>query len=278
MELSPQTSDKLCYSPPEDSDTGEAQDYLIFFMPGNPGLIRYYEPFLSRLHAMLEKSSTSESARFHICGHSFKGFEISSRAKLPSYPLGLEQQIQYQEDLLYHHVRSHNKLNRRMPKVILMGHSVGAYVLLELIKRHQARINGCDEDEDFDLIGAILLFPTITHIAESQLGRFARVSGHASSRSFDNTGRSGSLIQFQVVLKIPYFPIIIGSLARSLKYLMPKRALEGLIHFATKFPDYAAKTSAAFLTSPMGVRQALSVRHILFLCIAIQAADFVAGT
>lgn len=49
-----------------------------------------------------------------------------------------------------------------------MGHSVGCYMLLELIQQHRGKIEG--GEEDFDLIGGILLFPTITDIAESPLG------------------------------------------------------------------------------------------------------------
>jgi hypothetical protein len=55
-----------------------------------------------------------------------------------------------------------------------MGHSVGAYILLELIRQHRMRID--EGEEDFDLIGGILLFPTITHIAQSPLGMIYNVS------------------------------------------------------------------------------------------------------
>ena len=165
-------SDKLCYEPSTISTDGRCQDYLIFFMPGNPGLIYYYEPFLSTLHALLSTSSATDSSNFHICGHSHRGFESAQDGKEPDPPkdpLGLEEQIKFQEQLLYNHIRSHRKCTGSSPKVILMGHSVGCYILLELIQRHRDKIEE-EGDGDFDLIGGILLFPTITHIAKSRLG------------------------------------------------------------------------------------------------------------
>ena len=167
-------SDKICYEPSRDS-SGDEQDYLIFFLTGNPGLISYYQPFLSKLHDLLVSSSSTSSARFHICGHSLKGFEFTRNGQAPQTPLGLKDQIRYQEDLLYNHVKAHRERTGNTPKVILMGHSVGAYILLEIIRHHEVKITE-DHYEDFDLIGGILLFPTITHIAKSPLGMVASVS------------------------------------------------------------------------------------------------------
>ena len=170
--FSSEKNDKICYEPSTDSTDATSQDYLIYFMPGNPGLIRYYQPFLSKLHTLLSNSSTTQSARFHICGHSHRGFEYARHGKkstIPNYPLGLEEQIEAQEHLLYNHIRSHRERTDNIPKVILMGHSVGCYMLLELIRRHRHKIED-EGEEDFDLIGGILLFPTIMHLAQSPLG------------------------------------------------------------------------------------------------------------
>ena len=175
---SEEEDDKICYEPSTDSIDGESQDYLIYFLPGNPGLIRYYQPFIHKLYTLLSSCSTTESARFHICGHSHGGFETAHHGKKVE-PLGLGQQIKDQEQLLYNHIKSHRNRTGRNPKVILMGHSVGCYMLLELIQQHRDKIQELidqhgdkieEGEEDFDLIGGILLFPTITHIAKSPLG------------------------------------------------------------------------------------------------------------
>lgn len=175
---SEQENDKICYEPSTDSSDAKSQDYLIYFLPGNPGLIRYYQPFLLKLYTLLSTCSTTESSRFHICGHSHSGFETAPHGRKLE-PLGLGQQIKDQEQLLYNHIKSHRNRTGQNPKVILMGHSVGCYMLLELIQQHRDKIQELinqhgDEieegDEDFDLIGGILLFPTITDIAKSPLG------------------------------------------------------------------------------------------------------------
>ena len=94
-----------------------------------------------------------------------------------SGPIGLKATIQNVEDLIYQQIELHRKGNpskETLPKVILIGHSVGAYILLEIIRQHKKRIDQGDEG-DFDLIGGILLFPTIVNIAKSPLGLFVSV-------------------------------------------------------------------------------------------------------
>ena len=225
-------SDKICYQTSVAANFQDVQEYLIFFLSGNPGVISYYEPFLAHLRDLLE-SSTTEAAQFHICGHSFKGFELSSDAKTPGQPLGLEEQIEHQERILAHHVKNLQIPNKKNPKVILIGHSVGAYMLLGMIQRHWSMVAENDVD-DFDLIGGILLFPTIENIAQSPMGRIAKVG-----------------------LGLPGFAGIIGAFSRGLAYVMPSRILKGLVKLVTRFPDYAVNTTTALLGSPMGVRQLL---------------------
>lgn len=48
-------------------------------------------------------------------------------------------------------------------KVILIGHSVGAYMAMEILNRHR--------DQSFDIIGGIMLFPTLMDIAASPSGQ-----------------------------------------------------------------------------------------------------------
>ena len=167
-----ETRTRLYYSPSPGKSRDKSQDYLIFHIPGNPGLIPYYDPFLSTLHKLL---SAFASTNFYICGYSLSGFETaelhdSGTARLT----GLRGQITHIEERLYAEVNKHRQNFGRTPKVILMGHSVGAYILLELIRNHRKMIES--GEKDFDLIGGILLFPTITDIAKSPSGIVASVS------------------------------------------------------------------------------------------------------
>lgn len=250
-------SDKICYEPSTDSIDGNTQSYLIYFLPGNPGLIQYYRPFLSRLHTLLSSSSTTEASKFHICGHSHPGFESTHNSKGTGTPLGLGQQIKAQEDLLYHHIDSQRERTGKNPKVILMGHSVGCYMLLELIKEHRKTVE--DGAEDFDLIGGILLFPTIMHIAKSPLGM---VFGVRTLDPFSSLQLNLALNQ--KILQIPYFPVIVGTIAKTLSSVVPESFLHRLVKLVTKFPEHAATTTTSFIKSPMGVRQALQVSWLLY--------------
>ena len=90
------------------------------------------------------------------------------------------------------------------------------------------------KQEDPDLIGGILLFPTIADIAKSPLGRVAKY-----------------------VLRLPGFALVVGALAKGMSSILPVRALLKLIKLITKFPEYAATTTSSFIKSPIGVRQAL---------------------
>lgn len=166
---------QLYYESTPSHDKEGSQEFLIFMITGNPGLISYYEPFLSTLNTLL----SSSPSKFYISGYSLAGFDFAARGLSGASPslVGLQQQIDHVEHMLFKQV---DALRRSIgprhicPKVILIGHSVGAYILLELIRHHRTKID--EGENDFDLIGGILLFPTITHIAQSQQGRIYNVS------------------------------------------------------------------------------------------------------
>ena len=46
---------------------------LVFFVPGNPGLVDFYEPFLSALRRRLDQPR--EGVVFHLVGYSLAGFQ-----------------------------------------------------------------------------------------------------------------------------------------------------------------------------------------------------------
>ncbi|KAL8716604.1 MAG: hypothetical protein Q9225_006082 [Loekoesia sp. 1 TL-2023] len=230
-----ETRTTLYYPPSAGRSEATAQEYLIFLIPGNPGLIPFYDLFLSTLHDLLKNSQASQSAKFHICGHSFAGFgTVEEDVQNPPQLAGLQEQIEYVDDLLYNQVDEiREKAGGHTPKVILMGHSVGAYILLEIIRRHPARIQR-DGSRDFDLIGGILLFPTITHIARSLYGIVA-----------------------STLLSIPGSAHIASAIVKALTYFIPSNLLYYLVRLIMRFPDHAARTTTAFIKSPTGIKQSL---------------------
>jgi pimeloyl-ACP methyl ester carboxylesterase len=170
----------------------------VFFISGNPGLIGYYHPFLSLLGKYLansqDQSSTESSIQIYGC--SLGGFEVDcENTPLPSKTSGNDFRDRRSKlyDLEDQIVFVHDKLNDLMNqnassskdasgspakrKVILMGHSVGAYIAMEVLRRHR-EANPESESEssngytvDFDIIGGIMLFPTVKDIAHSPSGQ-----------------------------------------------------------------------------------------------------------
>ena len=71
-------------------------------------------------------------------------------------PLSLDEQITHKKIFLEEYIPSKSK-------IILIGHSIGAYIILQLLKN-------CNRATD--VIKSILLFPTIERMAISPSGRY----------------------------------------------------------------------------------------------------------
>ena len=165
--------------------------YLIFLVSGNPGLIEYYRPFLTYLYAQLSKNNENEKVVFEVYGRSLGGFELHSGAKKGAGKrkskklYDLKEQIDYVERGLLGCVNQlGNGARGKRPKVILIGHSVGAYILMELMRRHRSRLEqqsitgatGATLKSEPEMIGGICLFPTVVHIGKSEKGKVLSVS------------------------------------------------------------------------------------------------------
>jgi hypothetical protein len=160
---------------------------------GNPGLLNYYLPFLHHLHGLLPPTHAILSTS-HI-GH-------SPSLPAPPAPLDLPQQLEAKVELVSAlrstldawHVqaildsRSEAGNGRSAedsagsegsgpppPRLDLMGHSVGAWILCEVMKRLPG-----------DVGRGFMLFPTVGWISESWNGRTLWVSlarGHRGSQT-----------------------------------------------------------------------------------------------
>ncbi|KAL4806118.1 hypothetical protein BDV18DRAFT_138730 [Aspergillus unguis] len=242
----------------------KTQPITIYLISGNPGLISYYHVFVSLLSKKLQLISTSQDQTFNIVGHSLAGFELeqtsASASKHESQKGGsekehyhdLEDQIQFAQGRLEGHMRSSDQYpagpghdSSTRPKVILIGHSVGTYIAMEILRRYreeQINSNSSAESEyekekaSFDIIGGIMLFPTVMDIAKSP---------------------SGQKLTFLLRL-IPQLALVVSFLARILTTLLPDPLLKALVRFVMQFPpETAVESTTSFLKSRRGVRQAL---------------------
>ncbi|KAL2754128.1 hypothetical protein ACRALDRAFT_1070005 [Sodiomyces alcalophilus JCM 7366] len=157
---------------------------LFYFIPGNPGYIDYYTEFL----ASLQKRVTPWSdGHIHVHGRDLAGFRDDAHAAFTAEnpPYDVEGQIRV--------VTQYIASLRRTPGgaisepsekssappydlVVLAGHSVGAYIALEVFHRnqhHHHRVDPTSGEQPLlpRLHAGILLFPTVTHIARSRAGR-----------------------------------------------------------------------------------------------------------
>ncbi|RAL14199.1 bifunctional triacylglycerol lipase/ester hydrolase [Aspergillus homomorphus CBS 101889] len=220
---------------------------LIYFISGNPGLISYYYPFFTHLIEKLKPlvSEHNGNPTIHLHGHSLAGFEVSASGDSASaaepYYHDLEDQIrfvQHKLDECVTGIANAASTPTPKPRIILIGHSVGTYMAMELIRRHRERTSSSSTDAfpTFDIISGILLFPTVVDIAKSPSGR-----------------KLTTLLSF-----LPHLALIASFFARALTTLLPGFLLRGLVALVMGSPPQeAVDTTVAFLRSRRGVRQAL---------------------
>lgn len=166
------------------TNTQNDSNITVFFISGNPGLISYYHPFLTLLAQNLAKEHDAKSS-FQIYGCSLGGFEVPSEGKSSNdkHLYSLEDQIRFVHQKLEALVHAtHNAPSSPSAdsttskrKVILIGHSVGAYMAMEILRRHRdgiPSVEGVPESiSALDIIGGVMLFPTVKDIADSPSGQ-----------------------------------------------------------------------------------------------------------
>ncbi len=229
---------------------------LVYFIPGNPGLIDYYAPFLSHLRELLDATpSSSSTARFHIYGQDLAGFSDDDGHE-PFTPQRKPHNLEYQIQLALKTVQSMRvdvdvdgpRKGDRYDDVLLMGHSVGAYIALQLCHRTLLSPRAPAEADlasesttrpslrptGSRLEKGILLFPTIVHIARSPSGR-----------------------RLDALRRAPVLGPNVHRLARFFLWLWPRAALYWFVRAVMGFPAHAAGATTRWLRSRDGVWQAL---------------------
>lgn len=214
---------------------------LIYFLTGNPGLIDYYGPFLTHLRGLLTaiEQKRQHAVTFHLHGRNLAGFADDDHD--PPFnttthpPHNVEAQIQ----LSFKHLLAANAIPAEDPRragrpfdeVVLVGHSLGTYIALELFHRH---LHDPAAAPGLNLRSGVLLFATISHLARSP------------------RGRALDLLRRAPVLST-YAPL----LARALLWPLPRGFLRWFARAALRMAPHAADATAAFLGSRDGVLQAL---------------------
>ncbi|KAF9015551.1 hypothetical protein BDQ17DRAFT_1229560 [Cyathus striatus] len=128
---------------------------VILFIPGNPGLLDFYTPFLTALHDKAENGKLAILAHSHI--YHTPGVMREPEARMHNRHSGLTYQVQSA-------IEAFDALKTNLPnqtKIVVIGHSVGAWISLQVILRCRG-----------DAISALfLLFPTISNIAQTPNGK-----------------------------------------------------------------------------------------------------------
>ncbi|PLB34115.1 bifunctional triacylglycerol lipase/ester hydrolase [Aspergillus candidus] len=221
---------------------------VIYMISGNPGLISYYHGFLSTLADRLSSLSTEQGIRskFHIYGHSLSGFEVEESSAgngngSTTQPCSLEEQICFVQRKLDSFIGGLEVVGPRRAKVILVGHSVGSYIAMEVLRRHRERSDATSTSSSsgavgFDIIGGAMLFPTVVDIALSPSGR-----------------KLTNILSF-----VPQLALLAGIFVRILVACVSEFILRSLVRFYMQSASLEMVTATtSFIKSKRGVRQAL---------------------
>ena len=140
-----------CYSKSQNSPERVKEAFLI--IPGNPGCIQFYETFAIQL---VKQTGIPVWGLSHT-GHACQSDNSNNAAHPTRIDCGLQNQIAHKVEFIKSVLFNHTE------KVILVGHSIGSYVILHIMdqmKEHSSR-----------LILGILLFPTIEQMAITPNGK-----------------------------------------------------------------------------------------------------------
>ncbi|KAG8445702.1 hypothetical protein GDO86_010475 [Hymenochirus boettgeri] len=134
---------------------GEIQPkLLILVIPGNPGIVGFYKTFMQTLYCGLDRQYPVWAISH--AGHCSppQGMDMTKETNEAGDVFGLAAQIDHKLFFLKMNVPDNMTL-------ILIGHSIGCYIILEMMKRVV----------NLKVLKSILLFPTIERMAQSPQGK-----------------------------------------------------------------------------------------------------------
>lgn len=126
---------------------------LVVIIPGNPGIISFYDQFAKKIH---EKLQCSVWCVGHA-GHNQGKNQIKSIPKFDKYKdlYGLEGQVQHKVDFFEKYVPKNARVH-------LIGHSIGSYMIVEMLDRPNIAKT---------VNKSYLLFPTVEYMAQTPNGK-----------------------------------------------------------------------------------------------------------
>lgn len=190
----------------------------------NPGLLEFYISFLSAVWEQCSSSNFAILAHAPI-GHT-PGIDDDSHRPDPGI-VGLTSQV----DAILEVITAIRSTFGPSPKLVLVGHSIGSWLLLQALKNLPTR----------EISATFLLFPTISQIARTPNGRRLSVRPVQASSAYPRYPEDAPIILL-VVVHSPYATTCILSFCtRSLASTSCSlRAISGLAHgsiFCTKKPN-----------------------------------------
>lgn len=192
---------------------------FILFLPGqfpttllttgNPGVISYYDEFLTALHH--DSTSTTVLGISHV-GH--EDFYVSE-------PLSLQEQVDHKLRIVDSILSSFSSFTKDKPRFILMGHSVGAYMALQVLKQRPQNIDNL-----------FLLFPTISDIYKGSM--------------------SAKLVA--ILTSIPYIAMIVAWHIFLIRLVVPIPLIALYLRLAHTLPGRSLSTTLAKFLNPATVQ------------------------
>ncbi|QCD98098.1 lipid droplet-associated hydrolase isoform X2 [Vigna unguiculata] len=106
----------------------EAPKLHVLLVPGNPGVVLFYKDFVEFLYELLE-GTASVTAIGHV-SHSRKDLEHGRM-------FSLQEQIDHKIDFIRQELQ-----NIEIP-ILLVGHSIGSYISIEMFKKSPEKVKYC---------------------------------------------------------------------------------------------------------------------------------------